>query len=177
METKLSERSWPSVESCFCFRSTIEPKSSSRNRHLASSNLVHVNPALYRDLNPPFAARPGASRAVVRRRDQENFRHTHTDADATKEEERVRAETEVADTLAESIKEIVAGGTHEGIADAIGYPLVENFATSKEKAFAGAGAAFDASKVDVSIRNSVADPNAREIPGVIARDGKKTGGA
>jgi DNA mismatch repair ATPase MutL len=96
----------------------------SRNRSLASSNCFYVDPSLHRHLDPAFAARSRARRAIVRRRHQKNPSHADTNAEAAKEEERVRDEEEVADAVAESIKKVVTG-TGERITDAIGYSIAE----------------------------------------------------
>jgi hypothetical protein len=123
MKAKLSERSRGASRelSLLPFRDRAEVVS--RNRGPASSNCFHVDPSLHRHLDPAFAARSRACRAIVRRRHQKNPFHTDTNAEAAKEEERVRDE-EVADADARPIKKVLAG-TGERITDAIGYSIAE----------------------------------------------------
>src|SRR3984893_7410804 len=122
MEAKLSERSCGASRelSSLPFRDRAEVVS--RNRGPASSNCFHVDPSLHRHLDPAFAARSRARRAIVRRRHQKSPFYADPNAEAEKEEERVRDEEEVADAV--SIKKVVAG-TGERITDAIGHSIAE----------------------------------------------------
>jgi hypothetical protein len=124
MKAKLSERSRGARRelSLLPFRDKAEVVfKQSRPRFV---QLFHVDPSLHRHLDPAFAARSRARRAIVRRRHQKNPFHADTNSKAAEEEERVGDDEEVADAVAESIKKVVTG-TGERITDAIGYSIAE----------------------------------------------------